>query len=180
MHLRCTPTSLKLSTKRSIFGFFFSLCAIREPFLKRRNCVVVEQGLLSSLLLRMWWYDRRRHILIKMKFSINYTSFPHFIFLTRKNEANFFFFHLRKKKFCAVVQLFWNIHNFFPSFSSPPFQMYKSTPNDINRMTFLVFFCCLNSRLLLLPLPYRFYPFFPFFRSLDFFHFKSINVNGVQ
>lgn len=33
------------------------------------------------------------------------------------------FFHLRKEEICAVVQLFWNIHN-FSSFSFPPYFRY--------------------------------------------------------
>lgn len=94
--------------------------------------------------------------LIKTKFSINYTSFPHFIFLTRKNWI------YEKKEICAVVQLFWNIYNF--SLLPPLLRRYPQMTLIV--WHFLVFFCCLNAPTLRAwqhqeqqRQPYRFYPF---------------------
>lgn len=65
-----------------------------------------------------WYYERRRRLLflIKMKFTINYTSFPHFIFLTRKN-----WIYEKKKKFALSCNCFEIYIIFsFPLLSATP------------------------------------------------------------
>lgn len=137
---------IKINYKGYRSGFFFS------P--SDASCMLNWNEITLSLttFANIWYRKqqrRRRHFLIKTKFSINYTSFPHFIFLTRKNETNFFFLFFRsftreKKEIlrCRATVLkyteFFCLHSRIRT---------KSTPNDINRMTFLVFFfVCLYSQ----------------------------------
>ena len=112
--------------------------------------------------------------LIKTKIPLIMLLFRTLFSWRGKMKLFFCCFHLRKKrrKFCAVVQLFWNIYNFFLFSSSPFLWMYKSTPNNINRMTFLVFFFVASTLRLLLLLPYRFLPVFPIFSLSRFFSFQ--------
>ena len=109
----------------------------------------------------------RRHFLIKTKFSINYIFHSFRTLFSWRGKIG--------KKFCAVVQLFWNIHFFhFSPFFSLPLGVYKKYP----QMTLIVwhfwfFFRCLNSQAVLLLLACHIdFTRFPIFSLSRFFSFQ--------